>query len=1099
MNHSCFKSSKWYQAITLSERIASLQKALNTKPNVAENYELAQRRMQRWHSKLSSMTEDQFSQRLAMDGITEQEFLYILGEPVDFIHDRYQVPPDWLVELDRAFSRPTSFEVSQLQKELCPPEIVGFLNVIAPLIAQGCDRLHEEIQVLSQTSSQLPFDPNTVEEILFVNLPNQLLSMLNSTMVLELHVARLQGLLEGETAQERFQSFVQRLRQTDVALSILQEYPVLARQLTICINQWVDCSREFLHRLCTDWTAIRAKFSPDCDPGKLIEVKANLGDSHRGGHSVTIAKFSSGFQVVYKPRPLSVDVHFQELLSWLNHRGNHPSFRTLKIIERGTYGWVEFITVHSCTCVEEIQRFYQRQGGYLALLYMLEATDFHFENLIAEGEHPVWLDLEALFHPRIAEIQGKEPIKQAEYLASSTFYYSVLSIGLLPQRVWSNADSEGIDLSGLATVAGQLMPHGIPHWEKAGTDEMQFISKQATLSGGQNRPTLNGAEVDVLDYAEAIATGFTKVYQLLLQHRDELLSEDGPLAQFAEDTVRVIFRPTWTYGVLQRKSFHPDVLRDALERDCLFDLLWVNIEDSPHLAQFVKAEREDLHNGDIPIFTTRPDSTALWSSWGEQIADFFQEPSLNFVQRRVQQLSKEDLEKQLWFIRASLTTLAMGGDRVQQPTYQLTEPQTIANRERLLAAARSVGDRLEKLVLRGDEDATWIGLKITAKGKWSLAPLNMDLYNGLAGVTLFLAYLGEVTAEERYTNLAKAALTTIRHQVEKSQSYIPSIGVFDGWGGAIYTLAHLGSLWKQSELFTEAEEVVKLLPNLIEKDEQLDITGGAAGCISGLLSLYQCVPSEDTLNAAIQCGDRLVNRAQTMDKGVGWNTLISAINPLTGFSHGAAGIAWTLLELASLTGKRHFQTTAMAAMEYERSLFCPEVGNWPDLRDLTDQVLKGKDKQHICMMAWCHGAPGIGLARLRCLPYLDDAKIRSEINTALKTTLAHGFGGNHSLCHGDLGNLELLLQASLTLNEPQWKTQVDRLSAIILESINQHGWLCGVPLGVETPGLMTGLAGIGYELLRLAEPKRVPSVLVLEPPQPNIVSDFGQKTIDKGR
>ena len=51
---------------------------------------------------------------------------------------------------------------------------------------------------------------------------------------------------------------------------------------------------------------------------------------------------------------------------------------------------------------------------------------------------------------------------------------------------------------------------------------------------------------------------------------------------------------------------------------------------------------------------------------------------------------------------------------------------------------------------------------------------------------------------------------------------------------------------------------------------------------------------------------------------------------------------------------------------------------------------------------------------------------------------------------------------------------------MILESINQHGWLCGVPLGVETPGLMTGLAGIGYELMRLAAPEIVPSVLVLE-------------------
>ena len=105
-----------------------------------------------------------------------------------------------------------------------------------------------------------------------------------------------------------------------------------------------------------------------------------------------------------------------------------------------------------------------------------------------------------------------------------------------------------------------------------------------------------------------------------------------------------------------------------------------------------------------------------------------------------------------------------------------------------------------------------------------------------------------------------------------------------------------------------------------------------------------------------------------------------------------------------------------------------------------------------------------------------------EIDTALKTTLTEGFGGNHSLCHGDLGNLELLLQASEALNDPQWRHQVNRLASMVLESIDKNGWLCGSPLGIESPGLMTGLAGIGYGLLRLAEPMRVPSVLVLEPP-----------------
>src|SRR5262249_31989010 len=154
-------------------------------------------------------------------------------------------------------------------------------------------------------------------------------------------------------------------------------------------------------------------------------------------------------------------VHFQELLTWLNERGTHPPFRTLKVLDRGTYGWVEFVAAGGCTSADEVRRFYQRQGGYLALLYALEATGFYFEDLIAAGEHPVLIDLEALFHPRLPRLDAA----QADRLAGDRMASSALRVGLLPQRIWSNAESEGVDLSGLGAVAGQLSPRPVPYWE----------------------------------------------------------------------------------------------------------------------------------------------------------------------------------------------------------------------------------------------------------------------------------------------------------------------------------------------------------------------------------------------------------------------------------------------------------------------------------------------------------------------------------------------------------------------------------------------------------------------------------------------------------
>ena len=405
----------------------------------------------------------------------------------------------------------------------------------------------------------------------------------------------------------------------------------------------------------------------------------------------------------------------------------------------------------------------------------------------------------------------------------------------------------------------------------------------------------------------------------------------GPLAPFADDEVSAIMRPTQTYAVLQRESLHPDVLRNALDRDRLFDHLWAAVEYCPHLTKVIPAEHQDLQNGDIPIFSTRPNSRDLWTSSRERIADFFDEPGIVRVRRRIQELGDRDCTQQLWFIRASLATLSKAGDGTRRSGHFPTEASAPANRERLLCAARGVGDRLEELALRGEQDVSWIGLTLANEQDWVLAPLGLHLYHGLPGVALFLGYLGEITGESRYTTLAKAALNTVRREIERRPSSIASIGGFDGGGGVAYALMHLGRLWGQPDLLTEAEAMVERILPLIEKDERFDVIGGAAGCIASLLALYRCVPSDHTLAAAVRCGDHLLAHALPMQHGLGWLAKGMASQPLAGFSHGAAGIAWALLELAGVTGEERFRSTALAAIEYERSLFSLAEGNWPDL------------------------------------------------------------------------------------------------------------------------------------------------------------------------
>jgi len=1120
MNEPSLGGASWYLALTLSERIGAKEEGSGL-PLQGFDEKLAERRIQKWRSQTPFGADSYYQQRLGSDRITPQEFRYLLGESQEAIKERCQRMP-WLKELEKAFSRREAPKIKIIPPSELQPgkESSGFLYAIEPLVSQGIEKLETGIEALSnqqQGDSPLPFDPKTAKAILFKSLPEQLLAMLGQTMALELNVARLQGLLSGATARERFLSFLERIYQRDIMLAILQEYPVLARQLILCIDRWVSFSLEFLQHLGTDWAAICSTFSLQNYPGVLVEIKGNAGDTHQGGRSVVIAKFSSGFQVVYKPKSLAADVHLQELLVWINERSSHPPFRTLKVLECGTYGWVEFTGFESCRSQEEVWRFYQRMGGYLALLYALEATDFHSENLIAAGEQPVLIDLETLFHPRGRVTDEGESV----FLAREEMTYSVLRVGLLPQRLWANEESAGVDTSGIGATPGQVMPKRIRSWEGVATDEMRVIREQTSLGGSQNRPRLNDSEVNALEYSEAIIEGFTSVYRCLAKYRDDLSQF---LKRFAGDEVRVVLRQTRTYSLLIGESFHPDLLRNALERDRLFDRLWVDAEYRPDLIKVIPKEREDLWQGDIPMFAARVNSRDLVAS-DNCYPDFFERSGMELVQHRLQQLNEPDLERQIWFIRASLSTLALAANPAGWKTYSPLAPQTIpddALRHSLcLEKAKAIGDRLELLALRGDSisgarrsgniaslstsgrsasstslslnlpgratpgrgTATWIGVTLVGGKHWTLQPLNWSLYDGIPGVALFLAYLGAVTEEKRYTNLAKAALRTLQHQVRQNESLIKSIGGFSGWGGIIYTLSHLGVLWQQPELLEEAAGLVGVVRAKISQDEQLDVIGGAAGCIGSLLALYSALPADDILAAAIECGDRLIEKLQSPEH-ISWISQAEVIR--AGFAHGMPGIARALLELAAVTKEERFLETALAAL------------------DLPKLAARKQDGE---LAIWCNGAPGVGLALLSFLraecPFYDNADIRAVIEGAIATTLTAGFGLSHCLCHGDLGNIEFLLGARqifadfLALGEGNiavaklagpsdslWGDRIDGIAATILESMDKYGFLCGVPLGVETPGLMTGIAGIGYGLLRLAEGDRVPSVLVQAAPIP---------------
>jgi type 2 lantibiotic biosynthesis protein LanM len=1059
-----------FGAEPLVERIARVRSQVDcSRPAPGFDRQSVPARATRWRSQFPFADAEIFSKRLAAAHISEEEFLRILE------NDEAAAPADaqpaaWFRTFYEAYSYngPSMFRLSDRASTSSLP-LFSFLCCAEPIIDHFVRRLHDGAVEVMREHDTIPFDADGIHRIFAGSLLEAFQRMLAPTMILRLNLARLQHDLEGASPSERFQCFVHRLRDRAFVMQIMREYPVLARQLVRRADRWFANCLMFLRHLARDWPMIRATFAPSIDPGTLVGIQAQLGDSHRGGRSVLIARFSSGLRIVYKPRSLTTDRHFQQFLKWLNRRTRDLSFKTLALLERETYGWVEFVSPSHCASKDGVRRFYERQGGYLALLYLLDGSDCHCENVIACGEHPVIVDVEALFHPhlgtRTPEIYG---------VAAECLEHSVLRSGLLPIPTRWGDDAAPLDRSGLAAAQWQKTPFASLQPEGNGTDEMQLVRKHMAIRPSANRPAIAGEPVEQID-GDAVVRGFTTVYQTFLAHRNELLDADGPIACFRNDEVRIVLRHTLTYSRLLAESYHPDVLRNALDRDQMFDLLWGQVPDNPHLSRVVTAECLDLWNDDVPLFTAQVGSRDIFASTGERIPDFLPEPSDALVRRRAAELNHADLARQVWLIRASLTTLGVGRARMSRLVPGVAAHKRVeGTHAALIAQARNIGDRLEVLAAWSQNQAGWIGLRHEGKDEWRVKALGPDLYDGTAGIVLFLAYLAAVTKDERYQSLALAATLTLKHQALSARRVDRAIGAFNGWGGLIYVYSHLAVLWDRVEFIDEARSVVDELVPLIDEDKFHDVVGGAAGCIGALLVVHELAPSDDLMSVAIRCGDSLIRSTRRMSAGVGWSSGINEV-PLAGFAHGASGIAWALMALSRRSGEPRFRKIAIAALEYERSLFDEEKGRWADLRS--------RGTVDSFMTAWCHGAVGIGLSRLCMLADNDTSKAsHREILQAVDATLRTGFGDNHSLCHGDLGNLDFLLQASEVLDNDVWRAVGNRMTARILDDVEHNGWKCGLGKMIETPGLMTGLAGIGYAMLRLAEPQAVPSVLNLSPP-----------------
>ena len=430
-------------------------------------------------------------------------------------------------------------------------------------------------------------------------------------------------------------------------LELLDRYPVLARLLCQSVLQWVDATAEFCARFRTDAAILDTSATTDWS-ASVQAVQGGLSDRHHNGRTVVHFTLLGGRQFIYKPRSLFGETIFYDLLALLNAGGGTKELKTPYILDRRTYGWMEFVSSKACETAEELHSYHRRMGMILCASFLLSATDLHYENIVAAAEHPVAVDLEMLFCGR--RRGGQEPEGAATDLPP------LLQIGMLPLRSWSS-EYEG-DLSALGDkIEPQAEVPGLC-WTRANCDQMMATERKPDVSYGRHRPQINGRFVKATDYVENIVQGFGRTYDLILS-RKEAISQLLAEANHPQSSgLRVIIRDSSNYGDMLEHLLKPAFLQDGLDRS--IELEWLArplsgpYEVRDGRCQIYDSELAAMERLDIPHFTV-----AQWEAFdlaGDE--DFFryhQERGNSVALGRLTCMNERDREDQIAIIRKVLT------------------------------------------------------------------------------------------------------------------------------------------------------------------------------------------------------------------------------------------------------------------------------------------------------------------------------------------------------------------------------------------------------------------------------------------------------------
>ena len=811
-------------------------------------------------------------------------------------------------------------------------------------------------------------------------------------------------------------------------MKLFQLQPVLLRLIAVIVREWMSVTATLMKRIHEDKLLLQNRFSVTFDTAQVLRVFSI-------SQTIKILEYSNNKKIIYALQNCNLTQRIFDLLEQLNHYAPPIDLKYSNIIFCTDYYWLEVTEGTVSLDDSENAQLYERLGAWMALFYVLAGSHFDDAEFLSVGEYPLPLEIQCLFQ------------------------------------------SDTIDQGSASS------PHDEPSQAPEGVNNAigQISSLPLTLF----RTDETFSKLD--QHFDYLLDGFKKYLIFVMVCRDKV-GLNGLLERFENQSVRVQYRPNKFYRLLLARMKKTSAFSDGVLWSVQSDFL-ARFYDVPSALKSkwtdLRFERQALLNLQIPFLTERVEEIAALEHTEKRNIEPLvtmldaSRANLSNAQQRLKRLAKSSIDEDVLLLRSVLWPSVIynkslkSGKLIPHGVSSQDENQVFLNE------AHSIVQIFTELALKSSAGVTWHRSETHGVEENSLIS-KYSLYAGSVGIGIFLAAYAEVNNHAESFKLSLAAVADVRSIINSSDAaaFASSIGIGGGTGlgSIVYGLTVISKLFDNSDMLADATKAAKLVSvELIAKDRGLDIIAGSAGAVLGLLKLYRETGDPDILERALLCGNHLLALARYNELGQRyWAGEGSRQRHLNGMSHGASGFGYAFALLAEVSGQNKFLLALEDSLKNEDQNFNPEVSNWFLLE--TDTPLRKAPCQ------WCHGAVGIGIARMAIASKVDSgfARFEMDIKRAVRGASLRANHSNDSLCCGSLGYIELLKSASLFFSNPKSATQAQVEFKKVIANAHRSGKYLLVGIQGEMPlGLFTGLAGVGYSALRQLQPK-LPNILIWE-------------------